>query len=92
MKSPIAFLSTPFRVHAKKDDPSTSGDEPRTDADLAAVFGLAWLACALTTIWMVTRGDTSGDGSALPALVVLLIPYLLRDWGHKPARRLTPGA
>ncbi|WP_437586185.1 hypothetical protein [Sorangium sp. So ce1000] len=86
MKAPItASAATPFRVRAE-DAPSTSADDPRTDADLAAVFGLAWLACAITTLSAIAQGEAAGVGSALPALVVFLVPYLLRDWLRPQAR------
>ncbi|WP_437275170.1 hypothetical protein WME90_28420 [Sorangium sp. So ce375] len=85
MESPITSLSTPFRVRAE-DDPSTSGEPPRTDADLTAVFALTWLTCVITTISAIARGEAPGAGSALPALVVFLIPYLLRDWLRPQAR------
>lgn len=81
MKSPsTSAASAPFRVRIVADDPSTSEDDPRADGDLVAVYVLTWLACVLTTISAISRGETFGGEAALAALVVILIPHLLRGW------------
>ncbi|XYI00247.1 hypothetical protein ACMHYB_11055 [Sorangium sp. So ce1128] len=85
MESPItSAAASPFRTRAE-DDLSTSEDEPRTDMDLAAVFVPTWLACMLTTVSAIARGEAFGGATTLAALVVILVPYLLRDWLRSPS-------
>ncbi|WP_437837315.1 hypothetical protein [Sorangium sp. So ce1153] len=79
MKSPsTSAVSAPFRAPA--GDPPIPEDETRIDADLVPVFLLTWIACTLTTVEAIARGETFGGAATLAALAALLVPYLLRDW------------
>ncbi|AGP34671.1 hypothetical protein [Sorangium cellulosum] len=79
MKPPTTSASAPYRMRTG-DDPSTSGERARTDVDLAAVLGLAWLACLLTTLSAISRGEAFGGATTVAALIVILVPYLLQGW------------
>ncbi|WP_438018764.1 hypothetical protein WMF18_06650 [Sorangium sp. So ce315] len=77
MKSPIS--SAAYRTPTG-DDLSTFEDGPRTDGDLVAVLVLAWLACLLTTLAVISRGEAFGGATTMAALVVILVPRLLGGW------------
>ncbi|WP_437308835.1 hypothetical protein [Sorangium sp. So ce388] len=85
MKPPSTpAVAAPFRVPAG-DRPPIPEDENRNDAELVPVFLLTWVACALTTVEAIARGETFGGATTLAALTALLVPYLLRGW-FRPRR------